>query len=210
MKTQSIYTPTTRSLLTLAVMVMVLLLVGSRAATATIVPSTYNTDTFPFYGGPPPEAQGWDSVTGNTWYLNVTQFPNTTYDTHELVYAGGGQIYEYWWYGFGSGGAFTLAGPGATFSGYFNQGSGTSYQVDTGPPFQSFNVALTYTGQWTSGPDTGLYQAGTISISEWGAEGFVSGPADLTMGPAPEPSSIMLFGSGILGLAGILRRRLRS
>ena len=132
------------------------------------------------------------------------------YDTHEWVYAGGGQIYEYWWYGFGSGGAFTLAGPGATFSGYFNQGSGTSYQVDTGPPFQSFDVALTYTGQWTSGPDTGLYQAGTISISEWGAEGFVSGPADLTMGPAPEPSSIMLFGSGILGLAGILRRRLRS
>jgi hypothetical protein len=56
MKTQSIYTTTTRSLLTLAVMVMVLLLAGSRAATATIVPSTYNTDTFPFYGGPPPEA----------------------------------------------------------------------------------------------------------------------------------------------------------
>jgi hypothetical protein len=27
-------------------------------------------------------------------------------------------------------------------------------------------------------------------------------------GPSPEPSSIMLFGSGILGLAGILRRRL--
>ena len=199
-----------QALWTLALMVAVLLLAGSRAATATIVPSTYNTDTFPFNGGPPPEAQGWDSATGNTWYLNVTQFPNTTYVTHEWIYDPSGQISEDWWYGFGSGGAFTLAGPGGTFSGYFNQGSGTSYQVDTGPPFQSFNVALTYTGQWTSGPDTGLYQAGTISISEWGADGFVSRPADLTMGPAPEPSSIMLFGSGILGLAGILRRRLRS
>src|SRR5450759_4834275 len=68
------------------------------------------------------------------------------YDTHEWVYTGGGQIYEYWWYGFGSGGAFTLAGPGGTFSGYFNQGSGTSFQADTGPQVQSFDVALTYTG----------------------------------------------------------------
>ncbi len=30
-----------------------------------------------------------------------------------------------------------------------------------------------------------------------------------TIGTTPEPSSIMLFGSGILGIAGILRRRLR-
>jgi len=29
-----------------------------------------------------------------------------------------------------------------------------------------------------------------------------------TTGPTPEPSSIMLFGSGILGLAGLLRRKL--
>ena len=27
-------------------------------------------------------------------------------------------------------------------------------------------------------------------------------------GTTPEPSSIMLFGSGILGLAGVLRRKL--
>ena len=29
-----------------------------------------------------------------------------------------------------------------------------------------------------------------------------------TCGPSPEPSSIMLFGSGILGLAGVLRRKM--
>ena len=29
-----------------------------------------------------------------------------------------------------------------------------------------------------------------------------------TTGTVPEPSSIMLFGSGILGLAGVLRRKL--
>jgi hypothetical protein len=30
----------------------------------------------------------------------------------------------------------------------------------------------------------------------------------ITGGSTPEPSSIMLFGSGILGLAGVLRRKL--
>ncbi|MFI5115207.1 MAG: PEP-CTERM sorting domain-containing protein [Terriglobales bacterium] len=42
----------------------------------------------------------------------------------------------------------------------------------------------------------------TISGEGCGAGGPDCGP------PVPEPSSIMLFGSGILGLAGILRRRL--
>jgi hypothetical protein len=32
----------------------------------------------------------------------------------------------------------------------------------------------------------------------------MTGPIKLT----PEPSSIMLFGSGILGLAGVLRRKM--
>ena len=36
-----------------------------------------------------------------------------------------------------------------------------------------------------------------------------SGPGSGTgPGTVPEPSSIMLFGSGILGLAGVLRRKL--
>ena len=36
----------------------------------------------------------------------------------------------------------------------------------------------------------------------------ITGSATGTTGTTPEPSSIMLFGSGILGLAGVLRRKL--
>ena len=36
----------------------------------------------------------------------------------------------------------------------------------------------------------------------------ITGTATGTTGTTPEPSSIMLFGSGILGLAGVLRRKL--
>jgi hypothetical protein len=38
-----------------------------------------------------------------------------------------------------------------------------------------------------------------------GGETFTINTADAT---TPEPGSVMLFGSGLLGLAGILRRRI--
>ena len=40
------------------------------------------------------------------------------------------------------------------------------------------------------------------------SEAFTIGTSGSTSGSTPEPSSIMLFGSGILGLAGVLRRKL--
>ena len=40
------------------------------------------------------------------------------------------------------------------------------------------------------------------------SEAFTIGGGSSTSGSTPEPSSIMLFGSGILGLAGVLRRKL--
>jgi PEP-CTERM motif len=40
------------------------------------------------------------------------------------------------------------------------------------------------------------------------SEAFTIGTSGGTTGSTPEPSSIMLFGSGILGLAGLLRRKL--
>jgi hypothetical protein len=53
---------------------------------------------------------------------------------------------------------------------------------------------------------------GTIpseSFTVLGSEGSTTtSTSTTTTGTVPEPSSIMLFGSGILGLVGMLRRRL--
>jgi hypothetical protein len=52
---------------------------------------------------------------------------------------------------------------------------------------------------------------GTIpseSFTVLGYENTTTSTSTTTTGTTPEPSSIMLFGSGILGLAGMLRRKL--
>lgn len=41
-----------------------------------------------------------------------------------------------------------------------------------------------------------------------GDEVCIDFPVDSTIDPAPEPSSVVLVGSYVLGLAGVLRRRL--
>ncbi|MGB8769522.1 MAG: PEP-CTERM sorting domain-containing protein, partial [Candidatus Korobacteraceae bacterium] len=46
------------------------------------------------------------------------------------------------------------------------------------------------------------------SFTITGGSTTTSSTTTSTTGTTPEPSSIMLFGSGILGLAGVLRRKL--
>jgi PEP-CTERM motif len=61
-----------------------------------------------------------------------------------------------------------------------------------------------------SGPATCLFESG--GIVQGGGNGCGAGGESFTIatggGTTPEPSSILLFGSGILGLAGVLRRKL--
>ncbi len=58
-----------------------------------------------------------------------------------------------------------------------------------------------------SGPSSASENSvGTIPSESFTLLGATS--SSTTSGTVPEPSSIMLFGSGVLGLAGILRRRL--
>ena len=55
-----------------------------------------------------------------------------------------------------------------------------------------------------SGPASASESAlGTIPSEAYTIDTCFDGPC----GPTPEPSSIMLFGSGLLGLAGVLRRK---
>ena len=210
MKIQTIRRSKWQACLMSALMVAALLVSGAMAAHAMNIPANYDMGYTGFFqGGAPTQAHGWDSGTGNSWYLDVSQFPATNYMW--FYEEDQGQIIKNWFYTFGSGGAFTLAGPGgAQFDGTFTQGSGYSYEVSGGPPiFDSFDVEMYFKGQWTSGPDQGLLQAGVIDIRESGFEGRVDGPGSYTSGPAPEPNSLALFGSGILGLGGVLRKRLR-
>jgi PEP-CTERM motif len=51
-------------------------------------------------------------------------------------------------------------------------------------------------------------QASESAVGTIPSEAFTIGTSGSTSGSTPEPSSIMLFGSGILGLAGVLRRKL--
>ena len=59
--------------------------------------------------------------------------------------------------------------------------------------------------------NSGPSSASENSVGTIPSEAFTilgSGTTTTTSGSVPEPSSIMLFGSGILGVAGILRRKL--
>ncbi len=80
--------------------------------------------------------------------------------------------------------------------------SGTTYWLN----LQNAAVASGDPVYWdeNSGPSSASESAlGTIP-----SEAFTVNTGGSTSGSTPEPSSIMLFGSGILGLAGVLRRKL--
>lgn len=56
--------------------------------------------------------------------------------------------------------------------------------------------------------DSGVGTIPSKSFTILGTESSTTSTSTMTTGTVPEPSSITLFGSGILGLAGVLRRKL--
>lgn len=66
---------------------------------------------------------------------------------------------------------------------------------------------------WTN---TGVAFAGTAESVVFGGSANQIGFADITLGassvpnPTPEPNSLLLLGSGVLGLGGVIRRKLRA
>ncbi len=64
---------------------------------------------------------------------------------------------------------------------------------------------------WDENSGAGCKSSGCPSMASESSVGTIAGEAFTVTGmgmSTPEPSSIMLFGSGILGLAGLLRRKL--
>jgi hypothetical protein len=78
---------------------------------------------------------------------------------------------------------------------------------------------ITFFGKWTkgfsSGVPSGLYSVGSLTghrVYQWGPadiyEGVYSGSIKTYYSATPEPSSLLMLGSGVLGVAGMIRRKL--
>ena len=147
-----------------------------------------------YFGGPEsglvnfdPFAPGWSfsfqSAPATSWQYQENQFGYFTYEAM-----------------FGRGGSFEMTAPGGlTFTGVVT--SGYAY-LDVLPGGESSGVDAFFSGQWSNGQ----YASGEAGLG--GNLDFAPG-AHLDTTIAPESSSLALFGSGILGLAGVLRRKLK-
>jgi hypothetical protein len=94
---------------------------------------------------------------------------------------------------------------------YQADASGLSIPWSGGAGFATLGNACSTSGCSVSNPiywdeNSGPSTAYENTLGSIPSEAFTLGGG--CCGPVPEPNSILLFGSGILGLAGILRRRL--
>jgi hypothetical protein len=113
---------------------------------------------------------------------------------------------------FAAGGTFTITGAGVAFVGTFS-GPVTWAEVTTGTSGEIY-----YT---LSGDVSGMYNG--VSVSGFtgqltflaGKNGFMGGPIALASGDTvvssvPEPGTLALLGTGMVGLAGVIRKRLKA
>ena len=122
--------------------------------------------------------------------------------------------YPYWSFSFLTGPADSWSQVGGTYSAGFNSGSisitgpygltfnGIVTQGDSRESLAGEHAGVEFTGYWSNG----LYGYGDADVFITLGQG-ASANFDITT-VAPEPGSLIMFGSGILGLAGVLRRRL--
>jgi hypothetical protein len=105
---------------------------------------------------------------------------------------------------FGYGGTFLLSSPDGTFSGVVT--SGSSQEGEGGTDEES--VTVTFDGYWTSGKYDGKFSAGFAQIAGNYDEPGSPTTITLQLSTTPEPASLVLFGSGLFGLAALRRWRI--
>ena len=118
---------------------------------------------------------------------------------------------------FASGGSFTITGNGTNgipsgviFNGSFS-GPVTWTLVTLANGTHNYTLSGSLTGSWYSG---GMVNGATVQLTINTGKGFFNGSTvissgDTNISSTPEPGSMTLFGTGLVGLAGLLRRQMK-